>query len=380
MLNLANALKLLGDDTRLRILRLVAREPLNVSEVTSILGLAQSGISRHLSLLKQAGLVEERREGVWSYYQIAPSLKLGEHDEEDGPAGGRGHSAAGAQVHSAAGAQVHSAAGAQSHSAHGAQSHSAAGAQVHSAGANGAADPELRAAWNFVKDRVRLAKDQDHDLARLAEVLRRRENFGGGLNEKLLEPGQSWFAWSRALLFLLPAVDAIDLGCGDGTITVEISRFARRVVGVDVNPRALQAARKRAEREHRENVEFKADRIEALSEPDAAFDLAVLSQSLHHMEDPKATLKQAARVLRPGGRLVVVDLGPHEEGWVIPKLGHVHLGFAPEALSAMLTEAGFTQIVLEEVHQRRGEVFRVLVATGVKEGPAQPGSPRKAAP
>jgi ArsR family transcriptional regulator len=330
MLDLANALKLLGDDTRLRMLRLVAREPLNVSEVTSILGLAQSGISRHLSLLKQAGLVEERREGVWSYYHINPSLKLGVSPLVDTGGGvpSRGNSQGG--------------------------------------DANGVADPELRAAWQFVKERITLAKDQDHDLSRLAEVLRRRENFGGGLNEKLLEPGQSWFAWSRVLQFLLPAVDAIDLGCGDGTITVEISRFARRVTGVDVNPRALVAARKRAERERRDNVVFKEDRIEALSEADTSFDLAVFSQSLHHMEQPELGVKQAARVLRKGGRLLLVDLAPHQERWVIPKLGHVHLGFEPDALKDMLGEAGFTQIVLEEVHQRRGEVFRVLVATAVK--------------
>jgi SAM-dependent methyltransferase len=325
MLDLANALKLLGDDTRLRILRLVAREPLNVSEVTSILGLAQSGISRHLSLLKQAGLVEERREGVWSYYQITPTLKLGDssidEDRSVDPA----------------------------------------------AETNGAPDPELRAAWHFVKDRIVSAKDLDHDLSRLAEVLRRRENFGGGLNEKLLEPGQSWFAWSRVLQFLLPPMDAIDLGCGDGTITVEISRFAKRVIGVDVNPRALIAARKRAERERRNNVVFKEDRIEALSEPDDSFDLAVFSQSLHHMEHPARGVNEAARVLRKGGRLLLVDLAPHEERWVIPKLGHVHLGFSPDALQAMLAGAGFSRIALEEVHQRRGEVFRVLVATAVKE-------------
>lgn len=339
MITLANALKLLGDDTRLRILRLVAREPLNVSEVTSILGLAQSGISRHLSLLKQAGLVEERREGVWSYYQIAPTSKLGRHDEEDGGLDSTAGTGSTASTVSAGHAPDSS---------------------------NGAPDPELRAAWQFVKDRVRRSKDRDHDLARLAEVLRGRENFGGGLNEKLLEPGQSWFAWSRVLQFLLPPLDAIDLGCGDGTITVEIGRFARRVVGVDVNPHALQLARKRAERERRDNVEFKADRIEALSEPDAAFDLAVFSQSLHHMQQPALGLKQAARVLKPGGRVLLVDLAPHEERWVLAKLGHVHLGFAPEALTAMLTDAGFNSVVLEEVHQRRGEVFRVLVATGTK--------------
>jgi ArsR family transcriptional regulator len=322
MLDLANALKLLGDDTRLRLLRLIVREPLNVSEITSILGLAQSGISRHLSLLKKAGLVEERREGVWSYYQIPAALLL---------------------LDAAEGARA-------------------------SGGSDEEADPELRQVWSFVKTRLGDAADPYGDLPRLAEVLRQRENYGGGLNEKLLEPGQSWFAWSRALQSLLPAVDAIDLGCGDGSITVEIGRFARKVVGIDVNPRALGLARKRAEREKLGNVVFKEDHIEALKEKDATYDLAVLCQSLHHMADPQLGIGEAVRVLRPGGRLLIVDLAPHKEQWVIAKLGHVHLGFDPPGLERTMTGLGLTRITVEDVHQRRGEVFRVIVVTGLKPG------------
>jgi ArsR family transcriptional regulator len=335
MLDLANALKLLGDDTRLRMLRLVVREPLNVSEITSILGLAQSGISRHLSLLKKAGLVEERREGVWSYYQIPGRLLLLDS------ANGHGRSTPAPQ----------------------------GGGRGDGRGDEATdADPELRQVWGFVKSRLSEADDPYHDLPRLAEVLRQRENFGGGLNEKLLEPGQSWFAWSRALQSLLPAVDAIDLGCGDGSITVEIGRFARKVVGIDVNPRALVIARKRAEREKLANVVFKEDQIEALREKDATYDLAVLCQSLHHMADPRQGVREAVRVLRPGGRLLVVDLAPHKEQWVLAKLGHVHLGFDPQDLQHMLTDLGLTRVTQEEVHQRRGEVFRVIVATGLKPG------------
>ncbi|HEX7928446.1 MAG TPA: metalloregulator ArsR/SmtB family transcription factor [bacterium] len=320
MLDLANALKLLGDDTRLRLLRLIVREPLNVSEITSILGLAQSGISRHLSLLKKAGLVEERREGVWSYYQIPAALLRLDAEGLDGDGGEE------------------------------------------------EADPELREVWAFVKTRLGDAADPSGDLPRLAEVLRQRENYGGGLNEKLLEPGQSWFAWSRALQSLLPQVDAIDLGCGDGSITVEIGRFARKVVGIDVNPRALVAARKRAEREKLGNVVFKEDHMENLKEKDSTYDLAVLCQSLHHMAEPAKGIQEAVRVLRPGGRLLIVDLAPHKEQWVLSKLGHVHLGFDPPQLERVMTDAGLTRITVEEVHQRRGEVFRVIVITGLKPG------------
>ena len=322
MLDIVNALKLLGDDTRLRVLRLVAREPLNVSEITGILGLAQSGISRHLSLLRKAGLVEERREGVWTYYQLSQGIRLGDGSWPEPGNGGNGE--------------------------------------------EGALDPELRQVWEFVANRLGEADDPFHDLPRLMEALRQRENYGGGLNEKLLEPGQSWFAWSRALHYLLPPLDAVDLGCGDGAITVEISRFARQVVGIDADPQAILAARRRAEREHRTNVTFKEDRIEALQEPDNAYDLAVFSQSLHHLKEPEVGVRQATRVLRSGGRLVVFDLAPHQEEWVIPKLGHVHLGFDAETVKGLMQANGLEQVRLEHVMQRRGEVFRVLLATGIK--------------
>ena len=328
MIATANAMKLLGDETRLRILRLVAREPVNVSELTSILGLAQSGISRHLGLLRKAGLVEERREGVWAYYQLAPLNRM--RARTGGNGSDAGTDAAG--------------------------------------GGESAIDPELLNTWEFVMGRLSDAGDPYHDLPRLAEVLRQRENFGGGLNEKLLEPGQSWFAWSRALHFLLPAIEAIDLGCGDGTITVEISRFATRVVGIDTNPRAVQAARTRAQREHRPNVVFKEDRIESLAEKSESFDLAIFSQSLHHLEQPAKGIGQAVRVLRPGGRLIVVDLAPHREEWVIAKLGHIHLGFALEEMEAMLRATSLEDIHLEQVHQRRGEAFTVILASGIKPG------------
>jgi 2-polyprenyl-3-methyl-5-hydroxy-6-metoxy-1,4-benzoquinol methylase len=128
----------------------------------------------------------------------------------------------------------------------------------------------------------------------------------------------------------------------------------------------VAAARKRAERERRDNVEFRVGRIEALDERNGSYDLVVFSQSLHHVAAPEQAMARAQGLLRAGGRVIVVDLAPHNQTWVLDKLAHRHLGFAPERLTAMLELAGFSQVALEQVHQRRGEAFRVLLATGVK--------------
>src|SRR6185436_6568804 len=169
-------LRLLGDETRLRLLRLLSREALNVSELTGILGLAQSGVSRHLGLLRDAGLVAEERAGTFSWYRVTP-------DFED-------------------------------------------------------ADGARAALWAWLRvefDRANAATKADD--ARLEEVRRvRKENFaqhGAGDERRQLVPGRSWAAWSRALGLLLPAVDVADLGCGEGYLTIEAARWARRVIAVD---------------------------------------------------------------------------------------------------------------------------------------------------
>src|SRR5690349_11050633 len=158
--------RLLGDEARLRLLRVLARERLNVTELTGVLGLAQSGISRHLRLLKEAGLVVEERDGGFSYYRVAPSL-----DRADaGPLA----------------------------------------AVLHDQFAAAAQDTAVTA-----------------DEARLQEVLRlRKENFDAHAgpdtrDTRQLVPGRSWAAWSRALGHLLPTVRVADLGCGEGYLTIE---------------------------------------------------------------------------------------------------------------------------------------------------------------
>jgi ArsR family transcriptional regulator len=307
----AGLFRLLGDDARLRILRLVHEERLNVTELTSILGIAQSGVSRHLGLLKDAGLVEERREGGFTFFRLSSGLVSG--------ANGYG------PVWPLLEAQFESA----------------------------SATPEGRA-----------------DDARLEEVRRvRKENFdehGAAAERGQIVPGRSWAAWSRALAHLLPELDIADLGCGEGYLTIEASRFARRVIAIDRSDAVLERARASARRRRVKNVEWKRGELEKLPLKDAIVDVALLSQALHHAADPTKALGEAVRILRPGGRVLVLELRRHEEHWVRDRLGDTWLGFEDDELRTLLDNAGLTAVKVTVGARRARDPFTVLIASGVK--------------
>lgn len=305
--------RLLGDEARLRLLRLLARERLNVSELTGILGIAQSGVSRHLGLLKDAGLVVEERGGGFSYYRIAPAV-------EDGRDGfGPLWAALEAQFASAA------------------------------------ADPAVRA-----------------DEARLTEVRRlRKENFEthggeGGREGRQLVPGRSWAAWARALGHLLPPLTVADLGCGEGYLTLEAARWATRVIAVDRSPAVLARARDLARRRRVTNVAWKRGDIERVPIPDASVDVALLSQALHHAKNPARALGEAVRIVVPGGRVLVLDLRTHDQAWVRERLGDRWLGFDDRELEALLRGAGLQAVRVGVGARLAGDPFTVLVASGSK--------------
>jgi len=307
----AGLFRLLGDEIRLRVLRLLAAEPLNVTELTGIVGIAQSGVSRHLGLLRDAGLVSEERSGGYTWFRLNPAVK------EDS----NGHANLWPLL--------------QSHFEQ-------------------ATDPVLRA-----------------DDAKLQEVLRlRKESFaehGAAEEARQLVPGRSWPAWARALSYLLPAAEVADLGCGDGYLTIEAARWAKKVIAIDRSPEMLARAKALAKRRKVSNIVWKRGELEQLPLADASVDVAVLSQALHHAVDPSLALDEAARVLKPGGRLLVLDLRQHDQAWVREALGDRWLGFKDADLKKLLADAGFTRVQVRVGARKTGDPFTVLVAGGTRK-------------
>jgi ArsR family transcriptional regulator len=302
--------RLLGDEARLRLLRVLSRDRLNVTELTGVLGLAQSGVSRHLGLLKDAGLVAEERDGGFTYYRLAPALQS---DREPLAAALR------AQFEESAD------------------------------------DPAVRA-----------------DGARLQEVLRlRKENFDRHASPdtrdaRQLVPGRSWAAWSRALGLLMPPLTVADLGCGEGYLTIEASRWAARVIAVDRSEQVLDRARALAERRRVANVTWKKGELEKLPIKTGAVDVAMLSQALHHAQHPSEAVAEAVRITKPGGRVLVLDLRRHDEEWVRRKLGDRRLGFDDGELKKMLAGAGLGDVKVGVGARKSGDPFTVLIACGTK--------------
>jgi ArsR family transcriptional regulator len=164
-------------------------------------------------------------------------------------------------------------------------------------------------------------------------------------------------------------MDVADLGCGEGYLTIEAARFARRVIAVDRSDAVLARAQDLARRRGLKNIQWKRGRIEALPVRDASVDLALLSQTLHHADDPSRALGEAVRIVRPGGRVLVLDLRSHDQAWVRERLDDRWLGFDDEELAALLDTAGLKDVRVSVGARRARDPFTVLIASGTKSAP-----------
>lgn len=276
----------LADATRARILRLVERDELTVADLCAVLQLPQSTVSRHLKLLADEGWVAARPDGTSRLYRLTV--------DDLGPA--------------------------------------------------------ARRLWGLLREQTATAPVTAQDDQRLASILAERRTRS-----------QTFFAtaagqWDRlrremfgerfdlhALAALLDEEWVVgDLGCGTGQITAALAPFVRRVIAVDGSRAMLKAARQRLAT--LANVEVRQGELDALPIDDTALDAAALCLAVHHLADPPAVLRETARVLRPGGRVLLVDMLEHDRQEYRQEMGHVWLGFSPTQLTGWLHGTGFDRV------------------------------------
>jgi len=304
-----DTLKILSDPTRLRLLSLVGREELSVAELQEILGMGQSRISSQLALLRQAGLVSDRREGKKAFYSLSSRLPLRQATL-------------------------------------------------------------LRAAVECVADQA-LMNDDRNNLDRILQKRRRVAeqyfNLIAGRLGKNYCPGRSWEAIGRLALRLIPGIDVADLGAGEGLISQLLARNARQVWCIDNSPRMVEVGTELARKNDLANLSYRLGDIEQVPLADASVDLAILSQALHHAQHPQRAVSEAYRILRPGGHLLVLDLAEHTFDQARERYADLWLGFTESALHGFLKKAGFTQVEVESVAKETvAPRFETLLASGLK--------------
>jgi ArsR family transcriptional regulator len=279
----------LADPLRCRMLLVLERHELTVSELCTVLQLPQSTVSRHLKTLSDALWVASRRDGTSRYYSIAL-------DELDTGA---------------------------------------------------------RRLWPLIREQIAGTSGADHDERRLKSVIARRrsksEEFFSSASGQWDHLRQELFGATfqlHALLGLLDGQAVVgDLGCGTGQLSALVAPHVAQVIAVDGSADMLQAARLRLA--DRNNVDVRLGTLEALPIDHAQLDIAMMGLVLHHVPDPAIALAEAARVLKPGGRLLLIDMLPHDRSEYQSQMGHVWLGFPDRQLRKMLTAAGFDHVRIQ---------------------------------
>ncbi|MGJ8639651.1 MAG: ArsR/SmtB family transcription factor [Opitutaceae bacterium] len=302
-------LKLLADSTRVRILSLLEKEELSVAELQEVLDMGQSRISSHLGILRQGELVHDRREGKKTFYAINEGFDV------DGLA-------------------------------------------------------LMKAACKAVGSTDQI----NEDCINLKRIIEKRKqqseqyfNSVAGRLGKNYCPGRNWEAIGHFLLHLIPKIKIADLGAGEGLISQLLARQAEEVVCVDNSPKMIEFGRELAEKNGFSNLTYKLGDIEKVPLNDQSVDLVLLSQALHHAQHPERAVAEAYRILKPGGKVIIIDLLEHHFEKAHDLYADVWLGFSENKLYQFLKDAGFRKPEVNVVAREAEEPnFQTVLASGVK--------------
>ena len=307
MPSIVKILRVAADPNRLRILLLLQQEELSVAELQEILIMGQSTISTHLSQLKSAGLVEDRRTGKSSLYRLTPN------------------------------------------------------------GADGVVIPLLARAREETPEAAADQAEMRRVVKKRQEKMRSFFDSVAGRLGKDYVPGKSWKSVAEALLRLMPPMAVADLGAGEGGFALLLAQRATKVIAVDTSAKMIEVGRELAARHGVKNLEYRLGDMEELPIEDAAVDLVFFSQSLHHALHPERAMQEARRILRPGGRVVILDLGKHRFEEARELYADEWLGFSETELETMLEHAGFRNIETTIVDRNTdAPQFQTLLAIGDK--------------
>ena len=302
-------IKLLSDSTRSRILAILKNEELSVAELQDVLDMGQSRISSHLSLMRQANLLIDRKEGKKTFYVLNEALSESLNDLIE----------------------------------------------------------SILVAISDSED-VRL------DRENLKRVLEKRKqhaeeyfNSVAGRLGKDYCPGRSWEAIGHMLLLLTSKLTIADLGAGEGLISQLLARGAEKVYCVDNAPKMVEFGKALADKNKLTNLEYVLGDIESIPLKDSSVEVALLSQALHHANHPQKALMEAFRILKPNGRVIILDLLEHDFEKTRELYADIWLGFSENKLYQMLKESGFKSIEMNVVSKEETEPnFQTILASAIK--------------